>query len=56
MTKLDGVGNSDNFNYRGIPSARSREGVLHNCSKSLGDRLPACSVNKNKVLMLIKLW
>ena len=28
---------------------------IYTCSKSLGVRLPVCPVNKNKVLMLIKL-
>ena len=72
MTELDRVGNSDNFNFRVIPSflqvcekcsqtTRKKWNVytimvlLHIYNKSLGVKLPVCPVNKNKVLMLIKL-
>ena len=72
MTASDGVGKSDNFNFRRFPSflrvceKRSQATrkkiefctvvvLLHIYSKSLGVRLQICSVNKNKVLMLIKL-
>ena len=72
MTELDRVGNSDNFNFRGVPSFLQ---VCENClqamqkrlnvctlmillqiySKSLSVRSPVCPVNKNKILIPIKL-
>ena len=73
MAELDRVGNSDNFNFRGVPSflqvcekcsqaMRKKIECLHSdvsatylYSKSLSVRSPVCPVNKNKVLIPIKL-
>ena len=64
MTELDRVGNSDNFNFRGVSSflqvyEKCSQAdwmvLLHIYCKSLSVRSPVCLVNKNKVLIPMKL-